>query len=127
MDNRFNEIVPSFILFNSKFFSGNRLINIFLSYFSFYSSSRKSKESLKTHLHNLNNIVLQALADLQSAIIVSDASIKNQVATSIAHVHIYDNPVIKTIHHAINVMTTEAELFAIRCSINQAMYLPNIS
>jgi len=127
MDNRFNEIVPSFILFSSKFFSGDRLINIFLSHFSFHSSSRKSKESLKTYLHNLNNITLQALADLQSAIIVLDASIKNQVATSIAHIHVYDNQVIKMIYHIINVMTTEAELFVIRCSINQAMHLPNIS
>ena len=82
---------------------------------------------MKTHLHNLNNITLQASANPQSAIVVSDASIKNQVATLIAHIHIHDNPVIKMIHHAINITTTEAELFTIRCGINQATCLPNIS
>ena len=127
MDNRFNEIVSSFVLFSSKFSSGDRLIDIFPSCFSFHSSNEKSKESLKTYLHNLDNITLQASADSQSAIIVLDASIKNQVTTSIAHVHVYNNPVIKTIHHTINIITTEAELFVIRCGINQAMYLPNIS
>ena len=73
MDNRFNEIVSSFVLFSSKFSSGDRLIDIFPSCFSFYSSNEKSKESLKTHLHNLDNITLQASADSQSAIIVLDA------------------------------------------------------
>ena len=33
----------------------------------------------------------------------------------------------KTIYHAINVTSTEAELFAIRCSINQATQLQGIN
>jgi len=49
-----------------------------------------------------------------------DTGIKNNVATSISHIHIHINPVIKTLHYAVNVMSTEAELFAIRCGINQA-------
>jgi len=60
-------------------------------------------------------------------IVISDASIKNQVATLIAHIHIYDNPVIKTHHHTVNIMSTKTELFAIRCSINQATQLANIN
>ena len=52
------------------------------------------------------------------AVIVSDASIKNQVATLIAHIHIYDNPIIKTLHHAVNDIFTKAKLSAIRYSIN---------
>jgi len=114
IDNRFNEIVSSFVLFSNKFSPGDRLIDIFPSYFSFHSSNRKSKKSL----HNLDNITLQVSANLQSAIVVSDTSIKNQVATSIAYVYVHNNPVIKTIHHAINITTTKAELFTIRCSIN---------
>ena len=55
-----------------------------------------------------------------------DTSIKNQVATFITHIHVYDTPVIKTIHHAINVTSTEAELFVIRCSLNQATQLTSI-
>jgi len=55
------------------------------------------------------------------------ASIKNHVAISILHIHSHNSPVIKTIHHTVNVLSTEAELFTIRCSINQVTYLPNIN
>jgi len=54
-------------------------------------------------------------------------SIKNQGATSIAHIHIYNNLVIKTLHYTVNITSTEAELFAIRCGINQATQLANIN
>ena len=46
---------------------------------------------------------------------------------SIAHVHLFNSPLKKTLHHAINVITTEAELFAIRCRINQATQIPGTS
>jgi len=59
--------------------------------------------------------------DSHSTIIVSDISIKNNVVTSIAHIHSYNLPVIKMIHYATNIISTEAELFAIRCGINQAV------
>jgi len=127
MNNRFNKIVSFFSPFSCEFSLVNRLIDICPSYFSFHSSNRKSKKSLKTHLYNLNNITLQTSIDLQSVVIVSDASIRNQIATSIAHVHIYDNPVIKIIHYVVNVISTEVELFTIRCGINQATCLFNIS
>ena len=52
------------------------------------------------------------------AIVVSDMSIKNQIAMSIAYIHIYDNLIIKTLYHTMNVTSTEAELFTIRCVIN---------
>ena len=53
-------------------------------------------------------------------LVITDANIKNNVAISIAHIHIYNRPVFKTLHHTVNVNSIEAELFAIRCSINQA-------
>jgi len=62
----------------------------------------------------------------KTAIIISDTSIKNQVTTSIAHVHTHDFSVIKTIYHAVNIISTEVELFAIRCGLNQAIWLTNI-
>jgi len=55
-----------------------------------------------------------------------DTSIKNNVANSIAYIHVHNKPVIKTIHHAINVTTTEAKLFAIRYGINQTTGIPRI-
>ena len=52
------------------------------------------------------------------AVVISDISIKNQVATLIAHIHVSNNLVIKTLYHTVNVTSTKAELFAIRCNIN---------
>jgi len=49
------------------------------------------------------------------------------VATSIVYIHICDKPIIKTLYHAGNVISTKAELFAIRCSINQAVNIQEIS
>jgi len=56
-----------------------------------------------------------------------NASIKNNVATFIVHIHVHNKPITKTLHHALNIMSTETELFAIRCGINQATNLNNIS
>ena len=38
---------------------------------------------------------------------------------SIAHIHIHDKPITKTLYYALNITSTEAELFSIRCGINQ--------
>ena len=56
-----------------------------------------------------------------------DASIKNNVASSIAHIHIHNKLIIKTLHHTINIISSKAEFFAIRCGINQATHLHSIS
>ena len=42
------------------------------------------------------------------------------------HVHSHNKPVIKMIHKVVNVTTTKAKLFAIRCGINQAVDITNI-
>jgi len=126
MDNRINEFFPSFDLFNKEFASVFRLIVIFPSYFSFHSTNRQSDKSIKTHICNLDNIAIRASTDPKYTLVVSDISIKNQVATSIVYVHAYNKLVIKTLYHAVNVTSTEAKLFAIRCSINQATNLSDI-
>jgi len=61
-----------------------------------------------------------------SVTVVSDTSIKNNVAISISHVHSYNNNIKKTIYHAINVLSTKMELFAIRCRINQAVQISEV-
>ena len=62
------------------------------------------------YICKLNDFILQILAESKIAVIVSDVSIKNQVAISITHIHIHDKPVIKTFYHAINITSNEAEL-----------------
>ena len=38
-----------------------------------------------------------------------------------------NNPVIKTKYYMIRVISSEAELFVIRCGMNQATHLPNVN
>ena len=59
--------------------------------------------------------------NLSHALVITDTNIKNNMATSIVHVHICNRPVTKTLYHIVNVNSMEAELFTIRCSINQAI------
>ena len=122
MDNKKNEFLPSFDPFDQEFSPGNCLIDFFSNRFSFYSW----KKSIKIHIKNLDDIVLTASSNYSLAIVISDASIKNHVTMSILHIHMHNKPTIKIIHHAINVTSTEAKLFTICYSINQAIILPQV-
>ena len=127
MDNRFNEVFSLSNPLNSEFSPGLYLIDIFSSHFSFHSVIKHKDNNLKDHSHKLNDIAIMFLLNHLHTLIISDVGIKNDIAISIAHIHICDRPIIKIIHHATNVTSTEAELFAIRCSINQAINLSEIS
>ena len=72
-------------------------------------------------------MIIEASFSQSIAIITSDANIKNDIATSISHMYISNQPLIKTLYHAAFVTSTEAELFAIKCGINQATSNNNIS
>ena len=125
MANRFNKCFPSFIPLHSEFSPGLRIIDNFSDHISF-NIHDKGKDN-KSHTHQLDNMVLEPSSSPSTAIIVSDASIKNNVTTSISHMHINNKPLTKTIHHAVHITSTEAELFAIRCGINQATNFNNVS
>jgi len=122
-NNRLNGIFDSFDPFNNKFLPGNKLIDLFSSCFSFYLSDRKSTETRKTHLCKLDKIISD---NPKTTVVILDTSIKSNVTMSIVYIHIHNSPVIKTIHHTINITFTKAELFAIRCGLNQASHLANI-
>jgi len=127
MNNKFNKVFPFFSSFNYEFLLGNRLIDIFPNCFPFHSSNKKSKQDIKNYLQNLDNITIQVLSDSLSMIVVTNTSMKNQIAISIAHIHNNNNLVIKTIHHVVNIMSTETKLFAIIYGINQATHLSNMN
>ena len=127
MDNRFNKVFPFFSSFNYEFLPGNRLIDIFPNHFSFHSSNRKNNHNIKSYLQCLDNITIQVSSDPHSVVVVSNASIKNQVAMLISHIHSHNDLVIKTIHHVVKIISNEAKFFAIRCSINQATHLSNVN
>ena len=121
VDNKHNKFFPLFSFFNEEFKPGNHLINVFSDCFSFHPCSSNNKN----YIGKLDDITLRASSNPSSTIIVSDTSIMNYIATLISHFHSFNKPIIKTIHRAINITTTEAKLFAIWCGINQAVTSSN--
>ena len=112
-----NGIFLSFDSLNKEFYLENRLVDSFSNCFSCHKADYSSEGSKSHHCSLLDNIMLNTSSNLSIVIVVSDTSIKNNVNISIAHIHSFSNPLKKTLYHAINVISTEAELFAIRCGI----------
>ena len=112
-------IFPSFSPLNQEFIPGSRIIDIFSDCFSFNLVNKKEKEKNKIHTQELDNMVLHNSLSSHAALIITDASIKNDIATSISHIHIANHPLTKTVHHVSFVTSMEVELFTIRYSINQ--------
>jgi len=125
MANRSHKCFSSFSSLNSEFSPGSRIIDIFSDHFSFNVCNKR--KDIKFRAQELDELTLESSSSPMVALVASDASIKNNVVTSIAHIHMVDKPLTKTIHHAVNVTSTEAELFAIRCGINQSIHFNNIS
>ena len=124
-NNKAYGIFPSFFPHHPELPPGSRIIDNFLDWFSFnLSIGNKNK---KIYCQQLDNMVLEVPSSNFTAIVISDASIKNNITTSISHVHIANQLLIKILHYAILVTTIEAELFVIRCGINQACSKDNIS
>ena len=121
MDNRFNEVFPSFDPINPKFQPGNRIIDNFSNCVFFYLFSKCNDYSFKKHIQQLNVLAIEFSNSLTNALMIIDTSVKNNVAVPIAHIHVHNKPMVKTLHYTINVTSSEAEFFAIRCGIIQAV------
>ena len=72
-------------------------------------------------------MVIESSFSPSTAIVITDVSIKNDIATFISYMHIANSLLIKTLHHVAFVTSTEAELFVIRCGINQASNKEHVS
>ena len=127
MNNRFNKVFSAFNLFNLEFSPGSRIIDNFSSHFSFHSFSKCSNNNLISHAHILNNLAIIFSENPFCVLIITNTNIKNNVAMSIAHIHICNKAIVKTLHHVANVTSTEAKLSTIRCGINQAINIQGIS
>ena len=125
--NKSHGIFLSFSPISIEFSPGNRIIDKFSDRFSFNLVNRKEKTKVNNCALELDEMVLQASSSPHTALVITDASTKNDIATSVSHIHSINSPLTKTVHHALFVTSTEAELFAIRCSINQACSKNNIS
>jgi len=110
-NNYLNRIFLPFDSLNHEFSPEFILIDIFSSYFSFHQANYKDKESKEAYLCNFDEIFKNVIIDLYSVVIISDASIKNNIVAS--HIHSNSNGIKKTIYQAVNIILTKAELFAI--------------
>ena len=125
--NKSHGIFPSFSPLSIKFSPGHCIIDNFSDHFSFNLVNRKEKTKDNICAQELDEMVLWVSSLPHTALMVTDASIKNNIATSISHIHLMNSLLTKTVHHALFVTSTEVELFAIRCGINQAYSKDNIS
>jgi len=76
-------LAPSFDPLNPKFAPGYRIINIFSNHFSFHSFNKYNDDSLLSRSYQLNNLAIVFLENLLHALIITDTSIRNNVATSV--------------------------------------------
>jgi len=120
-------IFPSFSPLDPEFSPGSRIIDNFSNHFSFNLVNKKGKNQSKIQSQELDDMVLRYSSNPHTAIVITDASIKNDIATSISHIHSANRPLTKTVYHASFVTSMEAELFAIRCGINQACSISIVS
>ena len=111
-------ILPSFSPLNPEFSPGHRISDNFPNCFSFNLANKNEKKIHKIHAQELDNMVLCNSSLPNTALMIMDASIKNNIAMSISYIHTVNHPLIKTVHHTLFVTSTEVELSAIRCGIN---------
>ena len=123
-NNWLNEIFPSF---NREHSPGFCLVDTFSGHFSFYSVNQKDANIKITHCNKFNSIYEDSLIDQNTIPIISDASVKNNVTTSVLYIHRGQDIITKTVYHLMNIMSTEAELFAIRCGINDVTQIQDIA
>ena len=78
----------------------------------------RDKDIINNQIHLLDKLINISSSNPENILVIANINIKNNVATSILHIYSGHNILAKTIHHATNVTSIEAELFLIRCSIN---------
>jgi len=60
-------------------------------------------------------------------LIITNTSVKNNITTIILHIQRKHRIIMKTVHHTINVMSTKAKIFAIRCGISQVSQIQDVT
>ena len=118
-NNKLFGIFSSFFPLNPEFNPGSRIVDIFPDQVSFNLANKAKSDKL--HFQQVDDMMLHSSSLPHMAIVVTDTSVKNNIATSVSHIHIHNHPLIKMVHHAAFITSTEAELFAMRCSISQVL------
>jgi len=121
MEDKYNEFLSTFFPFNKELSLKKKLIDSYSDRFSFHVQT----QDVKNHMHILDNTIINVSNNSYFLVIIVNANIRNNITTFILHIHSYNRPVTKKVHYAVNITTTEAKLFAIKCRINQAISISN--
>jgi len=125
-NNHLNQVLPAFNCLNRKSSLGFCLIDNFPDHFVFHTIDCKDAEARTAHHNKLNNIFKDLFQSNNTILIISDTSVKNNIIILVSHIRREHEIIKKTIHHVINIMFTETELFAIRCDISQVSQIQGI-
>jgi len=84
--NKLHGIFPLFSPLDPELNLGSRIIDIFQDQFSFNLANKAKNDS--AHSQQLNDMTISSSMSSHTAIVVSNASVKNNIATSVSHIHI---------------------------------------
>ena len=128
INHHLNQVHPSFDSMNSELKPGTCIVDIFPNCFSFHTVKHNDKIARANHLKTLDNILHTSTTQPGTIIIVTDTSTKRGIyAVSVAHGWQNKSLVFNLEYTALNVTSSEAEIFAIRCGINKATTLEEIN
>ena len=84
--NKLHGIFPSFCPLDSELNPGSRIINIFQDQFVFNLANKVKTDSERSQ--QLDDMTISSSISPYMAIVVTNASIKNNIATLVSHIHI---------------------------------------
>ena len=92
--------LPSFLILNIELSPGFHLVDTFPDFFSFILVNCKDTDMLRTYHNRLDNIYEDSLNNQDTILVITDPSIKNNVATSVSHIQKSHRIINKSVYHA---------------------------
>ena len=103
-NNYLNKVYLSFNILYKDLLPGFHLVDNFPNHFSFYTVNWKNIENMNAHIWSLDKLLEDYSLNPNIVLIISNPSVRNNIATSISHIHSNYSFLLKTTYHAINVM-----------------------
>ena len=113
-----NQVLPAFDSLNRELSLGFCLVDTFPDYFFFYIVNYRSVEVKIAYKNKLKNIYIDSFNSHDTMLIITDASVKNNIATTVSYIWREHRIIMKTVHHVINIIFIEAKIFATRYGIS---------
>jgi len=86
INHRLNQVLPAFDNLNKKLSPGFCLVDTFSNCFSFNIVKHKDAKARIAYLNKLENVYKASKNNPDTLFIITDASVKNNIATSVIHI-----------------------------------------